>query len=231
MATSGSYSYQLTNLSAIEEAFSRCQIPEDDLTPRHFDQALRSLQLMLNDWMNDDVHLWTVNERYSVSPSQGDNSFALPTGSIDVLEMTLVDGNGYETPMVPIGRQEYQLLYDKDQQGRPDRYYVDRGISTKTCYFWQAMDSSGYTLSVNILRLIEDAGNITQDPSAPAQFYDAICAGLAGRLATKFVSDRAQRMELKAEAEKAYARAKMGNRERGDTIMSYRMGGGRRRRA
>src|SRR5690606_41706074 len=67
-------------------------------------------------------------------------------GGLDIMQAVLRRG-GSDIEMTPLSRSDYRIIVDKDQKGRPDRYFVDRQSSTPTVYFWQAADRKSTRLN------------------------------------------------------------------------------------
>src|SRR5690606_25921571 len=127
------------------------------------------------------------------------------------------------------GRAEWMEIVDKDQEGRPDRFWVKKtavGAGTNTFHFWQAVDNSGASIVSNELFSIEDAGDLNNEPAVPPQWFDAVCAGLAARLAEKWALDRADRLEAKFA--KALRLAEGVTMERSSVVICPDYGGVRR---
>jgi hypothetical protein len=62
------------------------------------------------------------------------------------------------------------------------------------------------------MKIQQDAGAMTNSLDAPNRWMEAIAAGLAAKLATKFAPDRLQ--YLRDEADSSYVRAKAEDREK-----------------
>lgn len=225
MATTGTYAVSLTIRSAIEEAFERIGVNVDNLSNRHVASARRSIELMLAHWSNLSVLQWTVDLQ-TYTTVQGAVTFTPPTGTIDILDVTLLR-DGYETPMHVMSREGYHMIPDKDIQGRPDRLYVQRAI-TPVVYFWPAAENSTDVIRYYRIRQIQDTGQLTTNPDIPVRWFDAFCAELASRLAVKFAPDRAG--DLLVLSQKVFKEARAEDRERADFEMSVSMGKYRGRR-
>ena len=224
MASSGSYLFNPTLIQVVDEAFQRCQIDEESITARHILAAKSSLNFMFRAWGNDQINLWKVQEHTPAALIQGDSSLILPAGTIDVSEATVMDSDNYETPFIPISRLEWREIPDKTIQGRPDRFWIDRQVTqTPTLNFWQTMPATIYTLKLNVIYRVHDAGDTANTLDIPDEWFDAVADGLAARLGRKFVTDANHRKELIVIAggpninTGTYAAAKRGGHERAPT--------------
>ena len=218
MSTSGTYTFSPRVAEILDEAWERCGLDPATLDVRHIVSAKRSLNLLLTSELSaDQINLWKVASYTPTVPSQGANSLSLPSGAIDVLEAYTRDGDGNDTPMLPISRSEWAEIPDKDQQGRPDRFWVDRTTGAKTLYFWQAQDAQAWTIILNVLYGIQDAGDLNNTADLPTLWQDVVCAGLAKRMAVKFAPDRAAMLE--AQFMQTHRLAKESNHERAPLII------------
>lgn len=91
-----------------------------------------------------------------------DTAIALPEETNDVRgTCTLLTGSGgAETPVLPMGQEEWQRLTDKTVLGMPTRYYVHRLLSV-SLYLWPGVDAaaSGWTLRYRQIRLLKGNGD------------------------------------------------------------------------
>lgn len=219
MATTGTYTRSLTLAEAIDEAWERCGLDPAMITARHAKSARQSIALMLDSWVTRGVLQWTVDLQ-TKTLTTADQSFAPAAGTIDLLDVTLLR-DGIETPMNPISREGYHTLPDKDQTGRPDRYYVQRSI-TPTVYIWPAAENSTDVVRYYRVRAIQDTGALSTNPDIPQRFFEAFCADLAARLAEKWAPEREDKLLLKAT--RAFAEARADDRERADFEIRTRQG-------
>lgn len=95
-----------------------------------------------------------------------------------------------------LSRAEYVAIPNKTYSSRSSSFYVDR-LSTPTVTLWPTPDIEFPMMYYTAIRQIEDATLMTQNPDLPSRFLDAVCSGLAWRLALKSFPDRVDR--LKAE--------------------------------
>ncbi len=211
MATSGTYVFNPTLAEMIDEAFERCGINPMTLSFQHIISARRSMNFMaLGEWINSGLNFWQL-ELVTRNLAQGEKSFVLPVGTIDVLS-AIVRRDGYDTELYPMGMQEYEAIPDKDIEGKAVRFAVDRQISP-VIYLWQPSQVSTDVLVYRRLRQTQDSKQLSSTADVPPRFHDAFAAGLAARLAVKFSQDRLQ--VLKSEYSQALSLAKLEDRERG----------------
>ncbi len=82
--------FNIQAIKLIEDAFQRCGIKANDVSGYELDSVLRSVNLVLSNWANKGINLWTTNLGVSLLIS-GQPSYQLPQGTIDVLDMTTVN--------------------------------------------------------------------------------------------------------------------------------------------
>lgn len=88
MATSGVYSYSPSVDDIITDAFERCGIAQADQSATQVKSAIFSLNMALVDFANNQLNLWTVESGF-LPLITGQNTYSLPIGTIDLLEVTL----------------------------------------------------------------------------------------------------------------------------------------------
>ncbi len=192
MASSGTFAWNPLLADHIDEAFERCGIDPAELKARHLRSAIRSANLVFSDWQNFGYkqHLLVLK---TIAVTQADQSFTLPIGGFDIFHATL-KRLGRETEMYPISRSDYNALTDKTVQGRPDRYFVDRGsfspTSGSTVNIWQAAQNSTDTIEMWYIRTQEDAGDMLNDLDITPQYQEAFACGLAFHLCRKYSPTR-----------------------------------------
>lgn len=215
MASSSTFSFSLTIAEIIDEAFERCLIDPADLVWRHVVSATRSMDLLFVDWANEGFHQWVITQT-SQTLTEGDYEYDMPSGAIDVVSM-VIRRSGIDTPMLRISRDDYLMLPDKDNEGMPDRYFIDRERDTPNIIIWSAPENSTDQIIYYYMRRMHDAGAITNTPDAPYRWLEAICAGLAAKLALKFAPSRLK--DLIQLAEIAFDKAWQEDRDRSSTFI------------
>jgi hypothetical protein len=186
MATTGTYAFDPAIAEIIDESSERAGIDPASLGQSHLKAIFRSLRLMLNsEWSTMGIRQWMI-EQASEALTINQRSFTLPVGGIDVIAAVL-RRQGQDTEMAMISRNEYLTIVDKDDTGRPDRFYVDRGAALRTVWFWQASENTTDIIVYDYFRQIQDVGtSMTNTLQIPPIAHDAMCAGLAARIAQKF---------------------------------------------
>jgi hypothetical protein len=112
----------------VEEAFERCG--SQSRTGYDLKTARRSLNLMLVEWANRGINLWTVEENSIIlNPNQG--IYAVPSDTVDILDLETRTSNADTTNQTDINLSRiseptYATIPNKLTTGRPIQVYFNR---------------------------------------------------------------------------------------------------------
>lgn len=190
MATSGTSTFELDVSDIIEEAYER--IGKEVRTGYDAATARRSLNVLLQELSNKQVHLWKL-ALTSQALVQGTMSYTLASNILDIQNVVLRRGST-DTTMNRLGQSEYQARPNKTTQGRPSQYYLER-LSTPVLHVYQTPENSTDTVRFYAMERIEDVGTSTNTLNVPSRFGPAVISGLAYWLAIKRAPERAQMMK------------------------------------
>ena len=216
MATSGTFAYEPSVAEWCDEAFERCGLDPAELTVRHLRSARRSLNLMFSEWPNRGVKLWAVDQ-VTLDLIDGTAGYNTASGTICILDAVL-RRSGVDVQMFPMSRSEYAAIPDKTTEGMPNRFYLDRAITTPTIKLWPVPENSTDDMLYWRVRRLEDVGNPSNTLDVASRWFEPVASGLAAKLAVKFAPARLDK--LMALAENSFAIAHREERERGDTQMT-----------
>ena len=126
--TSGANAFNLDLTELVEEAFERAG--SELRTGYDLRTARRSLNIMFADWANRGINLWTI-EQGTIDFVQGQNTYALPNDTIDLLEHVIRTGaNNTATQadltITRISVSTYATIPNKIQQARPIQVWIQR---------------------------------------------------------------------------------------------------------
>jgi len=126
--TSGLTSFNLDLSELVEEAFERAG--SQLRTGYDLKTARRSLNIMFAEWANRGINMWTI-EQGLINLVQGQNTYALPDDTIDLLEHVIrTDANQQATQadltITRISVSTYATLPNKLQQARPIQVWIQR---------------------------------------------------------------------------------------------------------
>ena len=207
MPTYGSTAkFDLSIEDIISEAFERCGL--QIRTGYDITTARRSLNLMLAEWANRGVNLWTVKKQEKTLPANTTNlTGASLFGSnaedsaqiIDITDVIIRDSSNNEYSTNTISRAQYSNYTVKTTSGRPTQYNFERTINP-TLYLYPAADQA-YTLIYYALVRMSDAGDYTNNAEIPFRFLPCLNAGLAYYISMKKAPERMQALKLLYEDE------------------------------
>ena len=180
-----------------EEAYERCGLQVR--SGYDLKTARRSLNLMLAEWANRGLNLWTIQlQEKSLAQGTTDLSGTNLFGSganaaqeiIDITDVVITDSSNNDYSATSISRSTYFNYTVKTTSGRPSQYYFERTINPRL-YLYPAADTA-YTLKYYALVRMKDSGAYTNNNEIPFRFLPCLTAGLAYYIAMKKAPDRIQ---------------------------------------
>lgn len=234
MTTSGTTDFTLNMVEAIEEAFERCGL--ESRSGYDMRTARRSINLMMQEWSNRGLNLWTYEERTQLL-TYGVSEYLLGADIVDVLEQVVQLPPGQTSPslnrynMTRVSVSTQATRTNPGITGRPVEVFYQRLTGGITAHIWPLPGTGGpYTLVYWVLRRIEDAGAFTNTGDFPFRFLPVFVSGLAYYIAQKKRRDDPNLVQtLKAEYAEAWAAASEEDREKATLKIvprgsSYRVG-------
>lgn len=189
MTTSGTTAFNLDIGDCVQEAFERCGL--EFRGGNDYRTARRSLDLLLHEWSNRGLNLWTVTQR-TKALTAGVSQYILDSDIVAVVDQAIRLFNGSNSNQVDfyinqISVTNYANIPTKLSQGRPLQVWIDRQENAPVANFWPVPDTStSYTLVYWGLRSIQDAGATASNTlDLPVRFIPALVAGLSYYLALK----------------------------------------------
>ena len=189
MATSTTFNFTLDIGDIIEEAYERAGL--ELRSGYDYKTARRSLDLLMLEWQNRGLNLWTVKNA-SQTLTAGTSSYDLTAEKIEIIEASLRtdagdSSNQSDLTMERISAVQYSHLTNKLTQGRPLQYYVERSPSNITINMWPVPDSQEtYTFVYYYLERIEDSGKpASNNMDVPDRYLPCLVSGLAYNIALK----------------------------------------------
>ena len=180
-----------------EEAYERCGLQVR--SGYDLKTARRSLNLMLSEWANRGLNLWTIQLQEKTLPAGTTNltgSDLFGSGAeagqqiVDITDLVIRDSSNNDFSAQTISRSTYLNISVKSTSGRPSQYYFERTINPRL-YLYPAADVD-YTLVYYALIRMKDAGAYTNNAEVPFRFLPCMTAGLAYYIAMKKAPDRIQ---------------------------------------
>ena len=229
MTTSGQASWTPDVTEYIEEAFERAGI--EIRTGYQFRTARRSLNILMAEWANKGLNLWTV-EQGTVRLKYGVAEYELPEDTVDLLEHVVRQNSGNQSNQVDIvisrvSLPTYASIPNKLSIGRPIQIYIDRQAEAPNFKLWPTPDQTGvYTLVYWRLRRMQNAGACGSNTmDVPFRFVPALIAGLAYYVALKHPEAMDRIPMLKQMYDEAFFEASLEDREKAPVRFVPRVGG------
>lgn len=220
MATSGTATFNLDLAELVEEAFERCG--SELRSGYDLKTARRSLNLLFADWANRGVNMWTF-EQGTIPLVQGTATYALPEGTVDLLEHVIrtqagQQSNQADLTITRISVSTYATIPNKLKQGRPVQLWIER-LASPQITVWPIPDQGTalnpyYTLVYWRMRRIQDAGGGVNTMDVPYRFLPCLVAGLAYYLALKIPEAMSRIEVLKAQYDEAWQVASEEDRDK-----------------
>ena len=212
MAVSGTYDFNLDIDEVIQEATE--MIGGEDTLGHEPASARRSINLMLKDWQNRGVLLWSTSVS-SVTVAASITTYSLASSTVDALEVVL-NRDDTDIQLERISPEEYLLIPNKTQTGRPTQYSIRRGRDNPVLSLWPLPDNSTDILKMEVISELQDVNkSAIQNADVPKRFLPCLTCGLAYYMAMKrpLVSENRIAM-LKTNYEELLMRAMQEDRER-----------------
>ena len=207
MTTTGTAAFNLDLNDIFEEAFERCG--KEMRSGYDLRTARRSLNLLLLDWANRGINMWTI-EQGTQTLTQGTATYTLPADTVDLIEHVIRTGAGNESTQADlqitrISVSTYSSIPNKLQQARPIQVWINRQQPAPQFTVWPIPDGSQtYQFVYWRLRRIQDAGSGSNTEDIPFRFINALTAGLAYYLALKVPGGMDRLQVLKQQYDEAW---------------------------
>jgi len=208
MAVSGTYDFNLDIDEVIQEATE--MIGGEDTLGHEPASARRSINLMLKDWQNRGVLLWSTSVS-NVTVSASVANYSLSSSTVDALEV-VINRDDTDLQLERITPEEYLLIPNKTQKGRPNQYSIRRGRDNPVLSLWPLPELQDVNKSA------------IQNADLPKRFLPCLTCGLAYYMAMKRPLVPENRiMMLKANYEELLMRAMEEDRERASMYLRPRL--------
>ena len=198
--------FNLSISEIIEEAFERCGI--QDRSGYELKTARRSLNLLLAEWSNRGLKLWTIQKQTAALAADttslsGTALFGAGANAaseiVEITDMVIRDSSNNEYSCSPISRSTYLNYTVKTSGGRPTQFYFEKTINP-TLYLYPAADVA-YTVVYYAMLRMKDSGAYTNNAEIPFSFLPCLTAGLAYYIALKYAPERTQILKIAYEEE------------------------------
>ena len=212
MAVSGTYNFNLDIDEVIQEAME--MIGGEDTLGHEPKSARRSINLMLSDWQNRGIMLWTTSVS-TVTVAVSVTAYDLDSSTLDALTVVLGRDNS-DIQMERITPEQYLIIPNKKQTGRPMQYSIRRARAYPVMSIWPIPENSTDTIQMEIIKEMQDVDKSAgQNADIPKRFLPCLTAGLSYFMSMKrpLVAEGRIAM-LKTNYEEMLGRAMSEDRER-----------------
>ena len=222
MAVSGTYNFNLDIDEVIQEAME--MIGGEDTLGHEPASARRSINIMLKDWQNRGILLWSTGVS-SLTVTASTTAYDLSSTTIDALEVVL-NRDSTDLQLQRVSPEEYLLIPNKTQTGRPSQYSIRRGRDNPTLSLWPIPDNSTDILKIETISELQDVKkSAEQNADLPKRFFPCLTAGLSYYMSMKRPLVPSERINmLKVNYEETLARAMREDRERSSMFVRPKLG-------
>lgn len=197
----------------IEEAYDRAGI--ELRSGYDMRSARRSLNLMLNDWNNKGLNLWTVDSG-TISVVSGTKDYTLPADTVDLLEHVIRNSDNQDYTLYRVTVSTYAHQTNKSSPGRPTQIYIQR-TDPPTVTLWPEPNEDFTLVYWRLRRMDGLVSGIDGSPDVPSRFLQPLVSGLAYYTAMKFNPNKMA--ILKQEYDEQWSLAAEEDRDRSSTYL------------
>jgi hypothetical protein len=220
MTTSGTYSFSMDIDEVIEEALE--MIGGEATLGNEPKSARRSINLLLQDWQNRGIQLWTIGTT-AVTVTTSVTSYVLGSENIDVLE-AVVNRDNIDLQLERISMEEYLKVPRKGQTGRPTQFAVRRERDQSRVFLWPIPENSTDAIKFETVKYFQDVSKSSQTADISRRFYPCLTAGTAYFMSMKRPGVDAGRIQMiKGEYEDRLLRAQEEDKERASMYILPRL--------
>lgn len=225
MALSNSYAFNPSLGETVLYAYGRCGIRRTEITQSHMADAHIAANMVCADFSNKGVNLWQVT-LISTPLVQGTATYNVDPSVVVILDAYITissAGQPIDRYILPISRTEYVSYSNKQQQGFPTTYWLDR-LLAPTVTLWPVPDGNEATLNTYVLKQLQDANYTNgQNIDVPYLWLKAFSDALSVELAVIWAPDRLVHLAPMAAA--SYATAADQNVESAQFYLSPQISG------
>ena len=221
MASSGTYNFSMDIDEVIQEAME--MIGGEETLGHEPKSARRSINLMLQDWQNRGIALWSIGTS-TVSLTTSVTAYAFSSATVDVLE-AVHSRDSRDIQLERISMEEYLKIPNKSQTGRTTQFAIRNGRDFPTMYLWPIPENSTDTIKVELFTYLQDVNkSAIETADVSRKFLPCLTAGLAYNMGMKRPGVDMNRIGmLKAEYEERMERAMEQDRERTNLLLKPRI--------
>ena len=220
MALTGTYQFQPSTADLGLYAFHLCGIRPNELTQQHMQTLVIAANIVQGEWSARGVNLWKV-ELVTIPFVQGVKTYSVDPSVVTILDLYSSVGPSNSLTdryLLPVSRTEYATYANKESQGPPTVYWLDRLLQPSVT-FYLVPDGNQVSFSYYAVQQMFDADVASAaQPDIQYYFTRAYAYGLARELSLIWAAEKFQL--LSGEAEKAFEIAASQNVENNSVYFS-----------
>lgn len=200
------YDFILTRNELIEESYRKVGVLSDfdNISSAQLASGNRKLNLILKEWSEDGVKLWTqVVESVNTVASQAYIAIPEDNGLVYV-DIVHIREDDTDTEIQRIDRREYERISDKSSTGMPDLFYQD--VINNRVYLWPVPDAI-YSTRLFGVKTLKDWETEDDTGELSARWQNAIKYALAVDLAEDYKLSISEIRDLRESAMMKYRQA------------------------
>lgn len=201
MTTTGTNTFTVTRDDIIKASLRLLGVIGVGETPltEDYTNCSQALNIMIKGWAKKGIPLWVTQQitlpmvtsvtSYQIGPTATGTGALVTSKPLKIFDAFIRDSNNYDTQLLLISRQEYDILGSKSSTGIPNQYYWDNGDPNGTLYVFNVPVDSTHTLYLQIQRQFYDMTSGTDNFDFPQEWFTALKWGLACELAVEYGID------------------------------------------
>jgi hypothetical protein len=208
------YDFSLTRSKIIESAFRKVGALTlgETLGADMALQGSENLNLMVKEWQNQHIYLWTQQILTEVFAIADNNEVLSLDPAVLYVEKPMRRDGTQDTPLTLRPFSEYQDLTNKSETGTPTTVYIDYKANP-VMYVWPTPIAETTIVYLATVKA-KDWDSASETGEFPQRFYLALIYGLAAILIDEYPLPISEKRALKAEAANYLLRAKASDRDR-----------------
>lgn len=120
--------------------------------------------------------------------------------------LRIIDGfirnpQNFDTSLIIISQQEYNILGNKFSEGIPNQIYYDNQLINGLMYTYNIMSDTGYNIHILVQRMFEDMSSGTDNFDFPEEWFQALKWGLCAELSEEYGVDENKIMRIQQKAD------------------------------
>lgn len=218
MATSGTTTFSVNRDEIITGALRLCGVLQDGQSAgtQQVTDAAQSLNLLLKYYATKGWLLWCYKwvevplvasqEVYTLGVTPADVVGDRPVRIARAWVRNLT--TSFDTPIIMLSRQAYDMTTPKDMSGIPNSFYYDPQVTSGSTavgranlYVWPVPVDSNYSLFLTVQRPIQDITGASQQFDVPQEWFLPLKWQLASEIGPEYGVTERQQQRIDAKAE------------------------------